>query len=78
MGAVTTTGHAVILSDLENRGLKSILRWGFDNFHKLSQDNKVKIWIKVYDKVQPTQVDVNLKLSEAIKNARERAILDII
>jgi hypothetical protein len=64
---------ATKLTARENAGLKAILNWGVDNFHKLKEDNKIKMWMKVYDKTAPDKVDVAVSLSEAVKAARLRA-----
>lgn len=70
--------NMLTLSQEDIRGLKAILNWGPKNFHLLTEDNKVKLWLKVYDKVQPDKVDVQISLSEAVKQARTRALAHLV
>lgn len=66
------------LTEDEKRGLKAILNWGFKNFHLLREDNKVKLWLKIYDKIEPDKLEINGSLADAVKKARERASAEIL
>ena len=57
----------------QKKGFSEILSWGVINFHKLREDNKVKIFLKVYDKVEADKLELSMPLSEAVKAARLRA-----
>lgn len=67
-----TSGLSLTPQDL--RALKAMFDWGPKNFHLLREDNKVKLWMKVYDKICADKIDVNISLAEAVKQARQRAI----
>lgn len=68
----------VKLTDQQLEGYKKILDWAPANFHKLTQDNKVKIWLKVYDKAMPEKLNVELSLAQAIKKARDRSLAELV
>lgn len=42
----------------ENR----IINWGYRRFNGLKEDNKVKMWLKVYDKKSPQKFPDSLKI----------------
>lgn len=68
----------VKLDNHQLAGLNAILNWGPANFHKLTQDNKVKMWLKVYDKITPDKLDVSLSLADELKKARARAAGELL
>lgn len=61
----------------ETRGIQKILVWGFSNFHKLKEDNKVRMWLKIYDKIEPDKLEVSGKLADEVAKARQRAQAEI-
>lgn len=62
------------LTATQRKGLGAILDWGFKNFHLLKEDNKVKMFLKIYDKIEPDKMELSLSLSDAVKAARQRAL----
>lgn len=50
--------------------------WLRYNYHKLSENNKIRVWEKCVDKVKASKVDVGINLQDLINNvesAKDRA-----
>ena len=48
-----------MLSSLQTRNKTAILNWLTQNrFNRLSEDNKIRVWSKVYDKEEPSKIEV--------------------
>lgn len=62
----------------ETRAIRLVLKWGFDKFHTLKEENKVRMWLKIYDKIEPDKLEVSGKLADDLKRARERAQAEIL
>lgn len=75
--------NKVSLQSFQLKGRKKILDWAPDNWHKLKEANKVKIWCKIYDKAVPSEVKISgemdmrfFDLSESDLDKEEAKILE--